>query len=122
MLKRFSLVAAAVALVVAAPAFAASWHLVKSKSVTTTVYSVASLHARVNHPLKFKIRFTGVVSGGDALVSCAGGFSLTTYKRSYTGRGTHVLPVRPRGASRCDVIVSAEVNHGTGRASLYVYR
>jgi hypothetical protein len=109
------------ALFVAAPAFGASWHFVKSKGISGE-FAVTSFSANVRHPLVMKIRLQGAIDSGDVVVSCSRGFSISSYSRSYSGAGTHMLPVRPRRAGSCDVIVSIGVSGGSGRASLYVYR
>lgn len=120
-MKRVVLAAVAAALVFAAPAFGASWHKVKSKSVSGE-FAVTSFSATVRHPRAMKIRLSGAIDSGNAVVSCSRGFSISSYGRSYNGPGTYKLGVRPRRAGSCDVIVSLGVSGGTGRATLYVLR
>lgn len=120
-MKKLVLVAIAAALLVAAPAFGASWHLVKSKSVSGQ-FAVTAFNATVRHPLAMKLRLTGAISGGDAVVACSRGFSISSYSRSYSNPGTFRLPIRPRRAGSCQVTVSISVSGGRGRGSLYVYR
>jgi hypothetical protein len=120
-MKKLVLVMIGVALLLAAPAFAASWHKVKSKSVSGE-FAVTAFNATVRHPLAMKLRLRGAIDHADVVVSCSRGFSISSYSRSYSGAGTHKLPIRPRRAGSCDVIVSLGVSGGTGRATLYVYR
>lgn len=113
--------AIAAALVLVTPAFGASWHKVKSKSVSGE-FAVTSFSATVRHPRAMKVRLAGSVENGNAVVSCSRGFSISSYSRSYSGPGTYKLRVRPRRAGSCDVILSIGVSGGRGRATLYVYR
>lgn len=121
MKKKLVLAAITAALLVAAPAVGASWHLVKSKSVSGQ-FAVTAFNANVRHPLAMKLRLSGATSGGDAVVACSRGFSISSYGRSYSHAGVYNLPIRPRRAGSCQVTVSLSVSGGTGRASLYVYR
>jgi len=120
-MKKVVLVAIAAALVVAAPAFGASWHLVKSKSVSGE-FAVSAFNATVRHPLAMKVRLRGAIDNADAIVACSRGFSISSYSRSYSRAGTFNLPIRPRRAGSCQVTVSFGVSGGSGRATLYVYR
>jgi hypothetical protein len=115
------LVAIAAALLVAAPAFGASWHVVKSKSVSGQ-FAATAFSASVRHPLAMKLRLSGAISSGTAAVSCSRGFTISSYSHSYSQAGTYKLSVRPRRAGRCQVVVSFGVSGGFGRATLYVYR
>jgi hypothetical protein len=120
-MKKATFVAVAIALLVAAPAFGASWHKVKSKGISGE-FAVTSFSATVRHPRAMKVRLSGAIDNGNAVVSCSRGFSISSYSRSYSGPGTYKLPIRPRRAGSCDVIVSIGVSGGSGRATLYVYR
>ena len=122
-MRKFGLVllAIAAALVVAVPAFGASWHVVKSKSVSGQ-FAVTAFNATVRRPLAMKIRLQGAINNGTAVVACSRGFTVSSYSRSYSGPGTHTLPIRPRRAGSCQVTVSFGVSGGTGRTTLYVDR
>jgi hypothetical protein len=119
-MKRLVLVAIAAALLVAAPAFAASWHVVKSKSVSGQ-FAVTAFNATVKHPLAMKLRLQGATDSGDAVVACSRGFTIKSYSRTYSHSGSYELPVQPRRAGSCQVTVSFGVSGGSGRATLYVY-
>jgi hypothetical protein len=115
------LVAIAAALLVAAPAFGASWHKVKSKSLSGE-FAVTAFNATVRHPRAMKIQLRGAIDNVMAVVACSRGFTVSSYSRSYSGSGTYKLPIRPRRAGSCQVTVSFGVSGGSGRATLYVYR
>jgi hypothetical protein len=121
MKTKLVLVGIAAALFTAAPAFAASWHVVKSKSVSGQ-FAVTAFNANVRRPLAMKVQLRGAISNGSAVVACSRGFSVSSYSRSYSRAGTYKLPVRPRRAGSCQVTVGLGVSGGTGRATLYVYR
>lgn len=110
-----------VALLVSAPAFGASWHKVKSKSVSGES-AVTAFNATVRHPLAMKIQLRGAIDSGMAVVACSRSFTVSSYSRSYSRAGTYKLPIRPRRAGRCQVTVSFGVSDGSGRATLDVYR
>jgi|tagenome__1003787_1003787.scaffolds.fasta_scaffold20722226_3 hypothetical protein len=120
-MKRLILVGIAAALLVAGPAFGASWHKVKSKSVSGE-FAVTAFNATVRHPLAMKLRLQGANSSGDAVVACSRGFTISSYSRTYSHPGTYKLPIRPRRAGSCQVTVSISVSGGTARATLYAYR
>jgi hypothetical protein len=120
-MSKLLLAAIATALLVAAPAFAATWHKVKSKSVSGE-FAVTAFNATVRHPLAMRIRLQGAIDNGTVVVACSRGFTISSYSRSYSGAGVHKLPVRPSRAGSCQVTVSIGVSGGTGRATLYVYR
>lgn len=109
------------ALVVAAPAFAASWHVVKSKSLSGQ-FAVTAFSANLKRPQAMKVRLSGAIDNGNAVVGCSRGFTVKSYSRTYLRAGTYKLPVQPRRAGSCQVTVSFGVSGGTGRATLYVYR
>lgn len=111
----------AAALLSAAPAFAASWHLVKSKSVSGE-FGVTAFNANVKHPLKMKLVLSGATGDGDVAVACSRGFTISSYSHSYSRAGTFQLAVRPKKAGSCQVTVSLEASGGTAHARLYVYR
>ena len=120
-LRKLVLVVIATALIVAAPAFAASWHVVKSKSVSGE-FAVTAFNATVKHPLAMKLRLSGTISSGNAAVACSRGFTIKSYGRTYSHAGTYKLPVQPRRAGSCQLTVGFGVSSGSGRATLYVYR
>jgi hypothetical protein len=120
-MKKLVLVAVAAALLVAGPAFGASWHVVKSKSISGQ-FSATAFSASVRHPLAMKLRLSGAISSGNVAVSCSRGFTISSYGHSYSQPGTYKLAVRTRRAGSCQVVVSFGVSGGSGRATLYVYR
>jgi hypothetical protein len=120
-MKKLVVVGIAAALLVAAPAFGASWHVVKSKSISGQ-FGVTAFNATVRHPLAMRLRLSGANSSGDAVVACSRGFSISSYSRTYSHAGTYNLPIRPRRAGSCQVTVSIAVSGGSARATLYVYR
>lgn len=120
MRKALVLVAIA-ALLVAAPAFGASWHAVKNKSISGE-FAATAFNATVRRPLAMKLRLRGAINSGNVAVACSRGFSISSYARSYSGAGSYKLPIRPRRAGTCQVTVSLGVSGGSGRATLYVYR
>lgn len=120
-MKKLVVVSLAAALLVAAPALGASWHVVKSKSTSGQI-SATAFSASVRHPLAMKLRLSGAISSGTVAVSCSRGFTISSYSHSYSQPGTYKLPIRPRRAGRCQVVVSFGVSGGSGRATLYVLR
>jgi len=120
-MRRAVFAAIGVALLIAAPAFGASWHKVKSKSVSGQ-FAVSAFSATIRHPLAMKLRLLGAISNGNAVVACNRGFTDSSYSRSYSGPGTFKLPVRPHRAGSCLVSISFGVSGGSGRGTLYVYR
>ena len=115
------LVALAAALLVAAPAFGASWHVVKSKSASGQ-FAATAFSATVRQPLAMKLRLSGAISSGTVAIACSRGFTISSYSRSYSNPGIYNLAVKPRRAGSCQVVVSFGVSGGSGRATLYVYR
>ena len=110
---------AAVALVLASFATAASWRVVKQKSVSGA-FAVTAINATIKRPKPrgMAVRLIGRVNSGNAVVACSKGFSIASNSRSYRRAGLYVLPMM-RGADSCDVIASVG---GSGRVTVQILR
>ena len=110
MVRRASLLAVGIAVVMALDFTASAGAVVPGKVVARTSasgqYAAASLSGSVKKPRAIYVRIIGKVTLGSIALTCARGASISTNGYQRNKSGLYSIPIRPARADDCAVVVT----------------
>ena len=96
------------------------WRVVKSKTISGQ-FTVTAFNATVNHPRALAVRLKGQVQDASLTVACSRGFTVSGYNKNFPNHaGLYRVPIKPRGASSCDLV--AGFASSGGKATMQILK